>query len=507
MSSAYLESPYLDDPAATWLRGNLHTHTTVSDGQDPPQEMVRTYARLGHDFLCLSDHDTMSELAGLDPCGLLLIDGVEQSAGLHVLDAGARKLVAPGGDQQGLIDAINTESGLPILCHPNWTSDFNHYPYELMLELTGYLGIEVFNGLCLEQPGNHVASDKWDRLLTAGRKIWGFANDDAHSAAQTGRGWNVVRARERSVPAILQALRAGSFYASSGVQIASIRCQGPRLLMESPNADRIAVFGEHGGRVHLSDGPTLDFDASDVPGRYIRAECYGRGGDMAWTQPFYIRNGLFERRAERLARLGAADKASLSALRADRLPRMTGLSDDPLWQQAPIFERFMRIQDGEPTPVWTRLRAILAEGRLVLSVLCQEPRLEELKLTVSRDMQGNIWTNDSIEFFLDTEGRGRGCWQLVASAQGRYSVFPRGTVEGEIKDVRAVAGAWDRGGDDRGWGIEVAVAVGHLAEATRPGARWGLHVCRNRYPVRGTFVWSWVGASNHNLPEYGALIL
>jgi len=40
----------------TLLRGNLHTHTVLSDGVNTPKEMIDAYAGLGYDFLALTDH-------------------------------------------------------------------------------------------------------------------------------------------------------------------------------------------------------------------------------------------------------------------------------------------------------------------------------------------------------------------------------------------------------------------------------------------------------------------
>ena len=40
-----------------WLKGNLHTHTTNSDGELPPERVVRAYRERGYQFLCLSDHN------------------------------------------------------------------------------------------------------------------------------------------------------------------------------------------------------------------------------------------------------------------------------------------------------------------------------------------------------------------------------------------------------------------------------------------------------------------
>jgi predicted metal-dependent phosphoesterase TrpH len=39
-----------------FFRGNIHTHSTRSDGRKPPEEVCRIYREAGYDFLCLSDH-------------------------------------------------------------------------------------------------------------------------------------------------------------------------------------------------------------------------------------------------------------------------------------------------------------------------------------------------------------------------------------------------------------------------------------------------------------------
>jgi len=39
-----------------FYKGNLHTHSTNSDGAHPPDEVIRRYREAGYDFLALSDH-------------------------------------------------------------------------------------------------------------------------------------------------------------------------------------------------------------------------------------------------------------------------------------------------------------------------------------------------------------------------------------------------------------------------------------------------------------------
>ncbi len=44
-----------------WYRGNTHTHTLWSDGEAAPEYAVKWYKDRGYDFLCLSDHNILSD--------------------------------------------------------------------------------------------------------------------------------------------------------------------------------------------------------------------------------------------------------------------------------------------------------------------------------------------------------------------------------------------------------------------------------------------------------------
>src|SRR5205823_1374661 len=39
------------------LKGNLHAHTTFSDGRRPIDQVIDRYRDLGYDFLAITDHD------------------------------------------------------------------------------------------------------------------------------------------------------------------------------------------------------------------------------------------------------------------------------------------------------------------------------------------------------------------------------------------------------------------------------------------------------------------
>lgn len=289
-----ITNPYGDITSSKWLRGNLHTHTTRSDGSQDPGDVVTMYADAGYDFLAMTDHDiwtTPDELSELPSGDMLLLSGNEITrAGSHVVHVQADALVNPHWDRQQVINDINRGEGFAIVAHPNF-KEFNHCPLESLFAWSGYVGIEIYNGVVSRGTGGPYATIHWDRLLSSGRRVWGYAHDDFHDAGagDLGRGWNVVLAREKTEQEIFSALREGRFYASTGVIIANIAVKGRQITIETENADRIVAQYDNGCRLAVVDEPVATIDVPEnISMTYVRIECWGRGEQFAWTQPFWI---------------------------------------------------------------------------------------------------------------------------------------------------------------------------------------------------------------------------
>ena len=45
--------------SARWWRGNLHTHSLWSDGDDFPEMIAELYQTNGYHFLAFTDHNTL----------------------------------------------------------------------------------------------------------------------------------------------------------------------------------------------------------------------------------------------------------------------------------------------------------------------------------------------------------------------------------------------------------------------------------------------------------------
>ena len=178
------------------LRGNLHAHTTYSDGVRSPQALVAEYETRGYDFLAITDHE--------DHANLTL--GDYQRA----LDALASQMVILQGielDYAPLSQHVGKVSGeretLYILNHPA--------RYKLTVEETlERIRIITAAGLPLEavevtDTGLYRALYDTDRI-----PLVKVATDDAHRHPHFGRAWIEVEAR-RDPDAIIRAIRAGDF--------------------------------------------------------------------------------------------------------------------------------------------------------------------------------------------------------------------------------------------------------------------------------------------------------
>ncbi len=113
--SIKLKSSYTN--IKNWFRGNLHTHTTESDGSRPPEIVIADYESRGYDFLCISDHDILVDPSQYQQdTSMTLIPAVEVSAhGPHIQQVNANNRVAPDSDRQVVVREIIADQFLMLV--------------------------------------------------------------------------------------------------------------------------------------------------------------------------------------------------------------------------------------------------------------------------------------------------------------------------------------------------------------------------------------------------------
>ena len=178
------------------LRGNLHAHTTFSDGVRTPKGLVAEYERLRYDFLAITDHfdhdnlvhpDYEETIAALES-ELLIFRGIElsyQRLDQHVgrVHGDAETLYILNHPARYKLSVAETLDRMHAIRRAGW-------PLEAM-----------------EVTDTGMYRPLYDTEEIPLVKI---ATDDAHRPPHFGRAWIEVEAsRERD--AIIRAIRAGDF--------------------------------------------------------------------------------------------------------------------------------------------------------------------------------------------------------------------------------------------------------------------------------------------------------
>lgn len=293
-----------------WLRCALHAHTTRSDGELAPDALAAHYARAGYDVLAVTDHWRRTEAASDD---LLVVASAELNCILpggrdgHVLafgiDAEPAELGPEYADLARTADWVEGHGGVAYLAHPYWTGVT---PGDLGLPANVY-GIEVYNGGCELEIGRGLSGVHWDELLEGGQRCFAIATDDSHHPGfDSDLAWVWLRAEQRTHEAVLDALRRGAFYSSTGPLVRSVDLDGNAVevccspcrsvtLLAGKTKGAAAHVGRlpycHRGRVlDRTDDGALVRARLEVPSdaRYVRIEVVDRDGHKAWTNPLWL---------------------------------------------------------------------------------------------------------------------------------------------------------------------------------------------------------------------------
>lgn len=279
-------------------KGNLHMHTSVSDGRRAPQQAAWIYRNAGYDFIALTDHWKQSEEQWLE--GMLLLPGIEVDTGnmvetsvYHVIGVGMKEKVQldrnPLRDVQAVIDAIRKAGGIAILAHPTWSVT----DPEAVRKLNGLAGIEIYNTVS-GLPWNGARADAslyFDIWASKGNLFTAIAADDCHHYdGDQGISYVMVNAESLSVEAIQKAIIERSFYSTQGPRFLRIQREGDKLFVEYENAETIIFYSNCiwcFDRVQKAVTGKNIYQIKDVD-RYVRIELIDKEGRRAWTSPYAV---------------------------------------------------------------------------------------------------------------------------------------------------------------------------------------------------------------------------
>lgn len=290
-----------------FFRGNLHAHSTVSDGALDPGSLIDAYRRNGYDFIAVTDHfrdrfgfpitDTRefrdSEFttilgAELHPAAL------ENGEDWHILAVGLPldfPAASPDEDGPTLSRRARDAGAFVAIAHPHWYSATMNDARSI----EAAHAVEIFNMTC------HMANDRgygWymaDLLLAEGRKLLAIATDDTHAKPERPdmfAGWVMVKAERLDPDSLLDAIKAGHFYSSQGPLIHDIVISDDRstVTVETSPASSIQVCGraQRTRDVHGNGITSCTIDLDRVQNDYFRVTVIDSRGKRAWSNPIWL---------------------------------------------------------------------------------------------------------------------------------------------------------------------------------------------------------------------------
>lgn len=295
-----------------FFRGNLHTHSTLSDGVLDPGEVCRRYSDEGYDFICLSDHfvglfdypiadtrpfrtEEFTTILGAE----LHTGSLENGEIWHVLAVGLPlDFQPPHAPSFKAADSTESMPDLARRCvdagafvaiaHPQW--------YNLTLadarQLDMAHAVEIYNHGCAVECDRADGFAILDLLLTDGRRLSACATDDAHfKIADHFGGWVMVKAEDLSPGALLSALKDGAYYSSQGPLLHDIQVSEKTIHVRCSPADRIMAVGKGAAAKQV-----LGFGMSEaeIPlarfreGGWVRITVADGDNRRAWSNPIWL---------------------------------------------------------------------------------------------------------------------------------------------------------------------------------------------------------------------------
>lgn len=296
-----------------WYRGELHLHSTHSDGDWTPAEIAEAARPRDLDFMVLSDHNTVSsyqEFRTLVGPRTLVIPGTELTTyNGHCLAIGVEEWMdwrtgLGGRSINDVARAVRAAGGIFVVAHPDAAPDdvctgcrWTHEDFDPALADA----VEIWGGLWDgPEEENEGCVALWQSWMGRGHRLAATAATDAHRPKdwQGAVPLTYVLADDLTRAAILDAVRAGRTYVSSGPELyldsvpggVEARCVG------APSGE-LRLIAANGARLHSA--PVAGEGRLFAPGvsGWVYAELWNAGGDLmlAATSPLYDSRALESR--------------------------------------------------------------------------------------------------------------------------------------------------------------------------------------------------------------------
>ncbi len=306
-------NPYDGAFDRSWFKGDLHIHTTASDGRAGMEQVMARLRECEFDFAAIADHDLFTP--GDDASDPVLLPNCEfNTAQGDVLSLFAEVERPESNSPQDFIDAIAAAGGFPVVAHPKlreFASEAAHRAFtsrDLICNLSGYAAMEVYTHNI--GSGFQLAIDRLDAVWTWRARegvtpiaLWALATSDSHDLHTITPDVGIMVSADECTRASLRAsIEAGAFYAlaASPARFREISRDGRRLRFVAEGAEMMQIYGLprerfSGERRRLAiawaegrDHVQIDYEIAGDEG-FVRAEAMDREGNLICANPIEIR--------------------------------------------------------------------------------------------------------------------------------------------------------------------------------------------------------------------------
>lgn len=313
-----------------WYKGNLHCHSTNSDGALSPEAVAELYKNNGYQFLAISDHDFYSDYREeFDTEDFVILPAMEASAVLYVEEGktdryavhhvhgilGTKQMQeACGGNlykhkeycppktyygtwngaeaAQELSDELKAHGCITTYNHPIWS----RVKEEDFIHIKGITALEIYNYGTVNESGTGYDTVHWDVMLRNGNRVHAFASDDNHNdgiVEDSFGGYIMVKAEELNHESIVQAIIDGNYYSSCGPEIYDWGIRDGVAYVECSEVKQINFIAGNlinAGTTLFKKDRTMTKGEFTLKGNenYIRVECIDKYGKIAWSNPIYL---------------------------------------------------------------------------------------------------------------------------------------------------------------------------------------------------------------------------
>ena len=294
--------------STNYFKGNLHGHSNHSDGALKPNEVVTKYKNLGYDFICLSEHlwkgekfanELVLDTTYLNENDFIVIPSAElhckgkkyvKNELWHIVANGLPVDFKCADDKETAHDLIQRaidNGAFVTIAHPEWYM----LTFDECMSVSHAHGVEIYNHSCHIEAARGFGTATVDYLLQEDKKIYLTATDDSHfRMPDGGGGWVMVASENLNENSILDSLKAGKYYSSTGVEIIKCEMDNNLVKIQTSPAENITLVGR-GSRSLSVNGNNITeaiFDLNQLDTNWFRISIIDNFGRFAWLNPVWL---------------------------------------------------------------------------------------------------------------------------------------------------------------------------------------------------------------------------